>query len=298
MKNITIVREYKTLLMIAISLWITVSCDSIEVNEPTFELNSATVFSEASTAEAAVTGIYIDMVQTTGFLSGGQQGIYSLTGLSSDELLNYSQQAEQGQFFANALLPTNSWNELFLWNEGYSYIYQANAVLEGLDNAPNLPGEFKNRLRGEVLFIRALSYFYLVNLYGEVPVTVSTDYEINRTLVRSETAEVYDLIENDLKEAADLLPQDYTFSMGERIRPNKWAAHALLARVYLFIEDWQQAIEESSLVIEQNGLYDLSQDLDQVFLANSTEAIWQLFPVLPNQNTREGLNFYITLHTI
>lgn len=279
-------------LMILVSLIIQ-SCDSIEVEDPNFELNSNTVFTDATTAEAAVTGIYIDMIQDNGFISGGQQSIYALTGLSADEFLNYSQQPEQGQFFSNALLPTNSWNELYIWNAGYDYIYQANAVLEGLASSTGLQNDLIQRLRGEALFIRAFCYFYLVNLYGKVPLAVSTDYKVNRQLEKSDVNQVYRLVENDLLEAITLLPENYNSSLGERIRPNKWAAHSILARMYLFTKVWQKAIDHSSLVIQQESLYSLPEDLNVVFLANSRETIWQLYPVLPNQNTKEGLNFIL-----
>jgi hypothetical protein len=64
----------------------------------------------------------------------------------------------------------------------------------------------------------------------------------------------------------------------ERIRPNKWAATALLARVYLFRGNWDAAVLAATTVIEHKELYD-TVPLNTVFLKHSREAIWQLQPV-------------------
>jgi hypothetical protein len=64
-------------------------------------------------------------------------------------------------------------------------------------------------------------------------------------------------------------------SNNERTRPNKYAAIALLARVYLYLKDWAQAENQASTVINNSGTYNLVNDLNNVFLKNSSEAILQ-----------------------
>ncbi len=66
----------------------------------------------------------------------------------------------------------------------------------------------------------------------------------------------------------------------------------MLARAYLYTQKWDSADAEASLVINQSNLYNLDS-LNGVFLANSTEAIWQLQPVAPNLNTWEGSDFIL-----
>ncbi|MEO6509294.1 MAG: RagB/SusD family nutrient uptake outer membrane protein, partial [Patescibacteria group bacterium] len=73
----------------------------------------------------------------------------------------------------------------------------------------------------------------------------------------------------------------------EKVRPNKWTASALLARVYLYKEEWQKADAEANAVIN-SGMYSMTSNLNNVFLKNSTEAIWQLQPVNVAWNTWEG----------
>jgi hypothetical protein len=79
----------------------------------------------------------------------------------------------------------------------------------------------------------------------------------------------------------------------ERIRPNKSAATALLARVYLFKGDWLDAEASAGLVINNSQQYILLDSLNDIFLANSNEAIWQLKPVVPGVNTNEGQAFIL-----
>jgi starch-binding outer membrane protein, SusD/RagB family len=125
-----------------------------------------------------------------------------------------------------------------------------------------------------------------------VPLYLSLNYQLNDKASKTAAAEVYDQIISDLKDAQNLLSIDYSFSNGERLRPNKWSATALLARTYLYTQKWDSAEAQSSLVIN-NGLYSLTP-LDSTFLANSNEAIWQLQPVMPGFDTNEGENFILT----
>jgi len=83
-----------------------------------------------------------------------------------------------------------------------------------------------------------------------------------------------------LMDAKDLLSSNFDFVAGERIRPNKDAATALLARTYLYLEDWDLAEQEATEILT-NDLYQLEPNLNDVFKATSMEAIWQLKPVDP-----------------
>src|SRR5690606_27043726 len=129
------------------------------------------------------------------------------------------------------------------------------------------------RLLGEAKFVRAFCYFYLVNQFGNVPLIVNTDYKINTVMPRTEKSKVYDLIVTDLVDAQSKLPSNYVST--ERIRPNKEAATTLLARTYLYLGKWDLAEAEATKVIKDTR-YRLLGNLNDVFLKNSEEAIWQL----------------------
>jgi hypothetical protein len=146
----------------------------------------------------------------------------------------------------------------------------------------------KRQLTGEASFLRAYCYFYLVNLFGPVPLVTTTQYAYSDTMSRTPVVEVYNQIKADLKLAQSSLLSDYSISGGERVRANQWSAVALLSRVYLYNQQWDSAEEAATAVISNNSLFYLPT-LDSVFLANSPEAILQLDP--PNSYpyaTEEG----------
>ncbi|MUP46547.1 RagB/SusD family nutrient uptake outer membrane protein [Gramella sp. BOM4] len=296
-KNILIrIRRHTFLKVVTgIYLFITFGCETIEVEEPNFQLTSTTVFEEDETAEAAVLGIYSNMMSSEGFVSGSFQSLTTVTGLAADDLVDYSFNPPQRQFFENALVPTNTILEFNLWNEAYRYIYHANAILEGIEQSSSLTPEVAKRLDGETRFIRAFCYFHLVNLFGEIPLTTDTDYEVNSSIEASPIEDAYQLIREDLNAAIESLPEDYSFAGGERIRPNKWAAYAFLARIELYRQNYNSAELHASQVIDQS-LYSLPEDLNAVFLANSMEAILQFRPILRNFNTKEGRMFILNFN--
>ncbi len=120
-----------------------------------------------------------------------------------------------------------------------------------------------------------------------MPLVLNTNYEDNNILPRTSEVLVKEQIIQDLKQAVENLPEKIE---SEKIRPNKWAAKALLARVYLYEKQWALAEELSNEIITSN-LFILNDDLSKVFLKNSSEAILQFYPTQSNQNTPDGLAF-------
>ena len=283
----------KTLVIILLVTLQFFSCESVSVQEPNFLLSNNSVFQDDSTAESAVVGIYSQIMSGSSFASGGQQSITFLAGLSADNFTNYSFSADENQFYTNALNATNTTLEQNLWNQGYNHIYAANSVLEGLAGSMAISAETNQRLTGEAKFIRAFCHFYLVNLFGDVPLVTSTDYLKNSSISRTPKEEVYQQIISDLLDAKGSLPDDYTLYSGERTRPTSFAASALLARTYLYTEQWTLADEEATELIERPDIFELESNLNDVFLNGSREAIWQLMPVLGTQDTWEGLTYIL-----
>jgi starch-binding outer membrane protein, SusD/RagB family len=184
-----------------------------------------------------------------------------------------------------------------VWNDFYSKIYTVNLALERLGGSTQLTESVKQQLMGEAKFLHAFLYFYLVNLYGDVPLALQTDYRINAKLQRTSKNLVYQQIIADLKDAQTLLTDNY-FSADaktpttERLRPNKWTATALLARAYLYTSDWTNSEIQANSIISTNSKYDTGS-LNNVFLKSSKEAIWQLQPVNTAWNTEDAKVFII-----
>lgn len=269
-------------------VWLaTASCKKLVTADlPVETVPASTVFNSDETATAAVVGMYSQMMPTSLFFSCGGTTVYA--GLSADELYTTLTGTTDKEFYQNTLQPGNSVVRLNFWLRMYQHVYQANACIEGLQSSGNLSAGVKKQLLGEAKFMRAFLYFYLVNLFGDVPLVTGTNYRANASLPRVAAAGVWAQITNDLKEAKENLLEEYPTA--ERVRPNKWAAVALLARTYLYQKEWAEAEAEATLVIN-SGTYSLEPDLNNVFLSGSTEAVWQLAPVEEGFNTTETRAF-------
>jgi hypothetical protein len=261
----------------------------IEVEHPNDQLNSDVVFSDSSTATSAITGIYSEMLINRNLFSNSAITLYA--GMSADELYYYTPGIKD-EFTKNEITQVNHVNiDNSFWKPAYKYIYAANLAIEKLSQSQGLSNSLKNQLTGEAKFIRAFCYFHLVNLFGDIPLIISTKYQNSAIASRVGTSIVYSQIINDLLDAKNLLPADYITT--ERVRPNKWTAAALLSRCFLYTNQWQNASLEANAIIA-SGTYSLEPDLNNVFLNSSTEAIWQLLPVRPGFNTYEGLEILPT----
>ncbi|WP_284653487.1 RagB/SusD family nutrient uptake outer membrane protein [Flavobacterium terrisoli] len=273
-------------------LCIASSCDNfVDVDEPNSQLTSDAVFESNTTATAAMKNIYAKM-RDAGLLTGKPLGLTNLLGQYSDELVCYETGAYTAEpFYNNGLTATNGY-VLELWTTTYNQIYAANAVIKGVTNSTALTTAQKNQLIGEALFVRALLHSYLVGVYGGCPYITTTDYQQNSTVNRLSITAVYEKCIIDLEEASTLLPESYVSY--ERIRPNQFAAMALLARLYLYTEQWAEASNAASAVLNQTGVYVWEADLDKVFLKDCSSTIWQFSAGGGYANAQEGALFIFT----
>ncbi|MCJ8155060.1 RagB/SusD family nutrient uptake outer membrane protein [Chryseobacterium sp. SSA4.19] len=168
---------------------------------------------------------------------------------------------------------TPSFKELFASN--YQGINRCNQALKYLPQLDKADSQLRERLTGEAKFLRAFMYFTLVRSFGGVPLVDHvpvTGVEADKlmTLTRKSKEDIYAFIENDLKEAALVLP---TATGGQRA--TKGAAHALLAKVYLYQKKWQLALDECNLVTGYS-LTPNFQDIYKVSGENNAESIFEI----------------------
>src|SRR5690606_36511578 len=268
------------------------SCeDFVDIDSPNFQMVTEDVYSKEKTTIAAVEGIY-NQLYVANFST---YGVSVLGAMSGDLVL--ARTDTYLPFDQHELFSINTTDASFnqnIWSSAYNMIYMVNRALEGLENA-NINDELRQNLRGQVLYIRAFTYFYLTNLYGDVPLLLTSDYEGNAVAPRSSIEEVWLQIESDLDEATVLLDKQTDYNEGERYYVNRSVVEAFRARVYLYREDWSNAEIFSSKVINRSDLYGLETSLEDVFLSNSKEAIWQIAPDgVNNLVPREAT--YSTLH--
>jgi tetratricopeptide (TPR) repeat protein len=163
-----------------------------------------------------------------------------------------------------------------LYRQPWFAVARANTVLE---NITKLSGANRNRVEGEAKFIKALAHFDLVRLWGQpfAPGTANAqlgipvkDTSAPLTVTRKTVGEVYQKVISMLKDAETLLPDQ------NGIYPTKWAAKALLARIYFQMNDFTNAYNYANQVIT-SGKFTFDSDYTQRFSkAGTGEAIFQL----------------------
>ncbi len=236
----------------------------IETGVPVNQLTTNNVFTDDKSATAVLGNIYYSF---NTFIAGN----YNVNiALYTDELVYASTVNNQKEFSNSAVSPVNASN-LNIWKYFYSVIYQCNALLENLNHSKGITDSTRQLLSGEARFLRAYGYFYLVNLYGDVPLLMSTDAATTSVSARSSVASVYLQIIQDLQSSVSLLPSGYPSA--EKVRANKLAAIALLAKVYLYQQNYAAAETQASLVIN-SGRYAL-ENIPDVFIKGSRETIVQ-----------------------
>lgn len=288
--------------IVAVLMIMTLVCTTgckkfVAVEVPKTQLLGVTVFEEQGTAVAALAGVYGRLRgDNHGLLYGGTWSMSAYMAAYADEVVIYSNTNQKyGENFFKNLLFADSDDIWYLWTTAYSQIYNVNAIVQGLENSEKLTEAQKAQLKGEAVFVRALLHFYLLNLFGDIPYVTSTDYLVNKNLSRMSSAGVYDLIIKDLKAAEALVGDQYPSA--ERVRPNKSVVRALMARVYLYKQDWTNAEAMASSVIG-NSAYQWVNNLSDVFLKQSTGTIWAFKPVKEGVNTDQGSTSILTSNPI
>ncbi len=270
------------------------SCsDFIEIDVSGNEVSPEVIFSTRATVNTAFVSIYTSMREDE-LISGKSAGIGNSLGLYTDELVDSDSSREI--FFNNALLASTQGVSRY-WSSTYNLIFQANRIIEGVENSNTLSTEDKNIFRGQALFLRAFLNSYLVELFGDIPIAITTDSNINTRAERAPVAEVYEQIIKDLTEAKALLDPFEALPVNEeRIFPDKFVVDALLARVYLYRKNWAMAEAHATTVIDYIAW---EPDLTMVFNHEFTvetyaSRIWAFkTDVLNNVNTNQGALFFV-----
>lgn len=200
------------------------------------DLNDQTAYRNQEAAEMALVGCY-DGWQAT--VSSQSVGMYLTAELASDQAhggLGLSDAKNNNAIDQFDLSIAPSYNNMFNgdWQNYYSAIFRCNKVIANQDVTQWTSEEGKGLVIGQARALRAILYFDLARLFGDVPlVTVPTTENLPRTAA----SEVYKLIFEDLKYAAENIPANAfpkSASASNDGRITKYAAEALLARAYLY----------------------------------------------------------------
>ena len=254
---------------------------------PQGQITEDAAASDPNIAQKLVVGVYTRLYQG-GFDANVHGIIYSFaTDVASDDAdkgSTASDQAPSGLAFDefNTELNGNNFYVDRLWAGYYNGISSTNQAIRSLNKA-TFDDAIKRTLTGEVRFLRGYFYFNLVRLFGGVPKVLrvpesNADGNTNEFTTRAPKDSIYAAIVADLQYAVDNLPMkgEANTQIG---RANKGAAQSLLAKVYLYMKNYQKAYELSRAVI-MSGKYNLLPNYSQNFQSkqydNNIESIFEI----------------------
>lgn len=231
---------------LAIGILSTTSCsDFLDQTAPS-ELPQNSVFESVAYTGFAINKLYGDMAQDETY----SQYLPIIWGLNSDcELVDGLGSDTQNTAHNRGAMNYNvspGWSDIAkMWDAMYGIIENANLAIDGIEKSPLIAEGNENRTtmlryKGEALTIRAMIYFDLIRIFGDVPMKMEPSQSdlSNVYLSKTDRDEIMDRLITDLEEAIELLPwagqvSDYTTE-----RVTKGYAHALLANIALTRSGW------------------------------------------------------------
>ncbi|QEM03432.1 RagB/SusD family nutrient uptake outer membrane protein [Mucilaginibacter rubeus] len=264
---------------------------------PEVFVSAQSLYKDQAGAIAGVTGIY-QQLQTL------KKSDYQLIGVIGTDEARCAYQAQgYGSYWAGVVgidvydLTFNSQNADIsgFWGVCYKGIANANAAVLNIPQIKNFgDASLQNRLVGEARFLRAVYYFYLVQLFGDVPMPLENT-AFDNGVPRTPQATVYNQIISDLKFASTNCWAKSQLGASAAGRANMEAAKALLGKVYLTLHDYQNAKTTFEELINGNKLTLLANyaDLFDGQHENNTESLFEIQYSTDNNNNTQGLqNLY------
>jgi len=279
----------KQLLYISVIILFSTGCDVLNV-EPTDTIPASAAFKDKAGIERGIMGSYSSLQS----LSYYGRAFYISADLAAD-ILEHPVDATNtdfGEIDNNAILPENG-AVGGLWAAMYDGINVANNVIAKVPGMTDMDSDEKNEALGELYFLRALNHFNLVNYFGATPIKIEPTVGVGKLIAgRDPVVEVYNQIIIDLTFAEENLSP----SASTKVRASKYAATALLARVYLYNKEYELAWEKANDVIA-NGGYSLPDNFADVFSGDGgSETIFEIDFSDIDRNRIAEYNFPKTLN--
>lgn len=259
------------------------SCDTFLDVEPVDRIDAPSFFSTDQELLIGMTGVYA--AQRSIYGSGTIYNI--IEGRSDNTGLDHTDQAERVATDIFAEVPGNLLLDI-TWASMYNCINLANTVIV---RGPEAEGNSAliGRIVGEARFVRAFTYYHMVNLWGGVPLRITPTDDFEQTVVERSTASaVYDQIVQDLTEAAAALPESYDGSAGNEVgRATRLAAMTLLGKVELQRGNAGAAAAALRPVL---GSYSLLGDYGMIHGPGNDNSAESIFEVSFNPANQTGLS--------
>ena len=188
-----------------------------------------------------------------------------------------------------------------IWYDGYRHIYYSNVIIKNVYNAIDGTTTQKDAIYSEAATVRAVEYFNLLTVFANaynpkinpqdlgIPLVVATDVTVP-VPPRSSLQESFEIIINDLKNAVEKLPETQSYPW----RVNKYGAAGMLARVYLYIQDYEKANQYATLALSSpspNKILNYLNLTSATFpsASENSEKIWMDNTLLANEYYSQDL---------
>jgi hypothetical protein len=266
-------KSIHTIIILFIGFVLLGSCENdLELTNPN-ELSPETYFESEDQVKSAVNACYANL-QTLGTYS---RNLFYMFDNMSHENLGNPQLEQDKRIFLDFSFDASSALVTDYWNSFYRGINKTNFVIENESRINEIPEsilsvELKNKYIGEAKFLRALYYFHIVTRFGDAPL-FTVNPQNSEGFPRSPSSDIYNQIVLDLEDAATkLLPK----GSDEPGRATSGAAYALLGKVQLYQENYQEAYDAFTNVY---GNYTLEPNFFDNFIEQNPNGIESIFEV-------------------
>lgn len=235
------------------------SCEKYLDTELEGSRSDAQFYQTANDAELALTGVY----NVLSFADADNR-LWVFGDVASDDAAKGGIAGDQADigYIDEFNITAENGNLESVWEICYNGISRANNLLDQLSNI-EMDAERKSQIEGEAKFLRAYFYYWLGNIWGAVPVHLTTPSPEEMQQPLTPVDQLWSqIVATDLKDAAELLPE--TSAGGQLGHATKYAALALLTKVYLIEQKWSEA-ENSARQIVSSGLFTLMNRYEENF---------------------------------
>ena len=234
------------------------ACEDFLEKHPLDELSSQTFWKNEKDADMALAGVYSRLLNNT----------YDINRIDwdamTDDFFLFGTYGRVDNIAKGLVEPTTGGIVTSIYADSYKGVTACNIFLDNIDRA-DFNADKKSRYKGEALFLRALFYFTLTEIYGGVPYYSESVTLENAFVKQTQKSEIVQEIIADLDAAAGLLP-DVAYA-GHAV---KGSALALKAKVLMHNGQWAEAADAANLVIQSN-VFNLSPSYRNLFLAAGQE---------------------------
>ena len=261
--------KYVLWIWVVVGAILPVSCNDLLKVEPENNVSDEGIIVDQSSAENALNGAY------RGAGSGLGSSIVSWN-IAADNVVSFQRQGTLIAYLQPSVAAADRTNG-FGYNGNYTAINRVNFVIANVEMLPEsqFSGNSREAILAQAFALRALAFINLTVTFGAVPIVTRPSTATNQNGIKqSPRKEVFEQAMSDLDRAETLFGSNNTIN--DRGRISIWAVYALKARLYLYMERWNEAEEYASKIIANTSSFGLAETPEGYFLnKKSRESIFE-----------------------